>query len=73
MESMKREGIVFPNIGYTTLRRIIDNANKKAGTSLSRAKLRDYAYNAVRRAGMDRDIVDWLAGQYFGYQGSLLG
>ena len=72
LEKCREEGRVFPEIGYTSLRRIIKSANRNASTSLTRAKLRDYAYNAMRKAGVDRDIVDWLAGHTLGIRAHYL-
>ena len=63
---------MFPEISYTTLRRIMKVANQKANTDPTRAKLRDYAYNALRKAGIDRDIVDWLAGHTLGIRAHCL-
>ena len=48
-------------------------AKKNSGINLTRAKMRDYAYNTMRKSGMDRDIVEWLAGHSIGVKAHYLG
>ena len=63
---------VFPYRSNTSYRKAMQRARNLACTNLNRSKLRDYAYNTMRKAGMDRDIVDWLAGHTLGIRAHYL-
>jgi len=59
--------------------RIFANAYKKvalalraANTSIRPNNCRDFFYNHTRRSGVDKDLVDWLAGHSLGIRAHYL-
>jgi integrase len=50
----------------------VQNALKAVGTTIRPNNCRDFFYNFARRSGVDKDLVDWLAGHSIGIRAHYL-